>query len=252
MRFLTAIPVYNEEKYVQSVIDCVKNFSDDILVVNDGSRDASSSMAREQGAIVIDHPTNFGYGRALRTAFAYAADNAYDVMVTLDADKQHPPRYIPAFLNYISDFDIVSGSRYLAPQPENTPAPPERQRINRVITGIVNGCTGYRLTDSFCGFKAYSVVALKSLDLREDGYAMPLELWIQAAAHGLKVREIPVSLIYLDAQRSFGHELDNADKRLAYYREVIDREIQRVCVEQPTSLAACAGGTNAICDTTEE
>ena len=69
MRYLVAIPVYNEEKYIRSVLDCVRHFADDILVVNDGSRDRSGEMARSAGAVVIDHPTNYGYGRALRTRF---------------------------------------------------------------------------------------------------------------------------------------------------------------------------------------
>ncbi len=243
MRFLAAIPVYNEEQYIESVLDCVSHFSDDVLVVNDGSRDRSAEIARRGGAIVIDHPTNYGYGRALRTAFAYAGREGYDVVITLDADKQHLPRHIPAFLYWIEDFDIVSGSRYLAPQPGDTPAPPDRMRVNRIVTEAVNRATGYRLTDSFCGFKAYRVPALTRLDLREDGYAMPLELWIQAAANNLTVKEIPVSLIYLDANRSFGTELDDADKRLAYYRQVIDREIAR----SGLALASAAGGgTHAI------
>lgn len=248
MRFIVAIPVYNEEEYVQSVLDCVKRFSDDVLVINDGSSDESSRIAREAGVKVLDHPTNQGYGRALRSAFAYAADNDYDVVVTMDADKQHLPRHIPVFLHHISDCDIVSGSRYLSSNPEDTAAPEERALVNRTITKRIDEATGYRLTDSFCGFKAYRVEALKKLALREDGYAMPLELWIQAAANGLRVKEIPVSLIYLDPNRSFGQDLDKVERRLAYYNEVIDREVARVKLESAgRSMAVCCGGYDEVC-----
>ncbi len=82
---------------------------------------------------------------------------------------------------------------------------------------------GLNLTDAFCGFKAYRVEALKSLDIQDDGYAMPLELWVQAAMLGMRVMEIPVPLIYLDLNRSFGGSLDQAEVRLAYYNDVIQR-----------------------------
>jgi dolichol-phosphate mannosyltransferase len=231
MRFLVAIPVYNEEKYIERVLRCTSKFADDILVVNDGSADLSSQKARAMGVEVIDHETNVGYGRSLRDAFDHAARKGYDVVITMDADMQHLPRYIPSFLWAIEDCDIVSGSRYLKELPEDTAAPAERANINRVVTGLVNCCTGYTLTDAFCGFKAYRVESIKRLDLREDGYAMPLELWVQAASRDLKVKEIPVSLIYVDSSRSFGGDLSDADKRLAHYREVIAREARRASLE---------------------
>jgi dolichol-phosphate mannosyltransferase len=81
------------------------------------------------------------------------------------------------------------------------------------------------LTDAFCGFKAYNVAALRHLDIDEAGYAMPLQVWVQAAAAGLKVIELPVPLIYLDEKRSFGGVLDDAATRLEYYHLVIDRSI---------------------------
>jgi len=244
MRFLVAIPVYNEEKYLSDVLDCARKFSDDILVINDGSRDNSAGVARAMGVEVVEHPANYGYGRTLRDAFAWAVDRKYDVVITMDADLQHLPRYIPAFLYAIPDYDIVSGSRYLAPQPGDTAPPPDRMRINGIVTGLINSFTGYGLTDSFCGFKAYKADALARLDLREDGYAMPLELWIQAASRGLTVKEIPVSLIYLDTNRTFGHDIDDPEKRLEYYRAVIEREVGRAGLTPAAGAAARSRGGN--------
>lgn len=241
MRFLVTMPVYNEEKYIERVLRCTSKFADDILVVNDGSTDLSSQKARAMGVEVLDHGTNLGYGRSLRDAFEYAARRGYDVVITMDADMQHLPRYIPSFLWAIEDADIVSGSRYLKSLPEDTAAPAERARINRAVTELVNSYTGYNLTDAFCGFKAYRVEATRRLDLREDGYAMPLELWIQSAASGLKVKEIPVSLIYVDTSRNFGGDLSDADIRLAHYREVIAREARRASLEG-ACCDAIAGG----------
>jgi len=81
------------------------------------------------------------------------------------------------------------------------------------------------LTDAFCGFKCYRVDALKHLHITEPGYAMPLEVWVQASQAGLKVIELPVPLIYLDEKRSFGGVLDDAQTRLEYYHLTLDRSI---------------------------
>lgn len=87
---------------------------------------------------------------------------------------------------------------------------------------------GIELTDAFCGFKAYRVESLKKLELTETGYAMPLELWVQAACQKLKVVEVAVPRIYLDENRSFGEVLDNADTRLKYYHDVINAALKRL------------------------
>jgi dolichol-phosphate mannosyltransferase len=106
-------------------------------------------------------------------------------------------------------------------------APADRRRINMQLTDELNGRLGLHLTDAFCGFKAYRTSSLARLELTETGYAMPLELWVQAACHGLKIVESPVPLVYLDEERSFGGALDNAATRLAHYHEVIDRAVAR-------------------------
>ena len=103
------------------------------------------------------------------------------------------------------------------------PPPEERRRINQLITGRVNRQLGLVLTDAFCGFKAYRVPILAKFSLTETGYAMPLELWVQAVALGLKIVEMPVPLIYLDEARSFGGALDHGQTRLKVYEEVLDR-----------------------------
>ena len=99
---------------------------------------------------------------------------------------------------------IVSGSRYLQPFPGESAPPVDRRRINTQLTAELNRRLGLSLTDAFCGFKAYRNDALARLRIRETGYAMPLEVWVQAVQAGLKIIELPVPLIYLDESRSFG------------------------------------------------
>ena len=149
------------------------------------------------------------------------------MLVTIDCDGQHEPQRIPRFAAACHDVDIVSGSRYLKKFAGDSPPPAQRQRINQRLTAELNQRLGLQLTDAFCGFKAYRVAALKQLRLQETGYAMPLELWVQAVALGLRIVELPVPLIYLEEERSFGGMLDDADTRLRYYYEVLDRSIRR-------------------------
>lgn len=225
-KWIAALPVYNEEQYVDSVLPEVCKYADNVLVINDGSSDGTSAKLKEWPQVkVIEHAENRGYGAALKSAFQYAIDHEYEYLVTLDCDGQHQPQRLPRFVAACQNADIVSGSRYLKKYEGDSVPPSQRMFINRKITRQLNELLGFQLTDAFCGFKAYRVEALKLLDIQDNGYAMPLELWVQAAMRGLSVIEIPVPLIYLDLDRSFGGSLDQAEKRLQYYNECIDQSV---------------------------
>jgi len=228
MRVLTAIPVYNEESHIREVLDAVLRYADDVVVVDDGSTDGTTAILRSYDRIrVIRHPRNRGYGAALKTAFKVTIEDGYDGLVTLDCDGQHEPTLIPEVAAPLADFDIVSGSRYLKIF-DPTQSPPEaRRRINREVTRWLNECLNFQLTDAFCGFKGYRASALERFDLTLDGYAMPLELWVQAAAAGLSVGEIAVPLVYLDEKRAFGGALDDPEYRINHYREVFRSALAR-------------------------
>jgi glycosyltransferase involved in cell wall biosynthesis len=222
MTVLTAIPVYNEERSLEGVLDEVRRYCPRILVVNDGSTDRTAELlARQTGIEVITHPHNRGYGAALVSAFEHALRQCVDVLVTMDCDGQHEPSRIPVLLEALHDADIVSGSRYLRDFHQDTFAPQDRRRINEQITAELNARFGLHLTDAFCGFKAYRREALCRLHVTETGWGMPLQLWVQAARAGLRIKEVGVPRLYLDPNRAFGGVLDDAEKRLAYYRGVI-------------------------------
>lgn len=225
-RFITALPVYNEVDTVDAVLDQVLRYSPHVLVVDDGSTDGTRELLSRRGDVqVVRHASNRGYGAALRTAIDFARAHQYGTLVTIDCDGQHEPQRIGGFVDACRNVDIVSGSRYLKRFPGDSRPPADRRRVNERITAEVNRRLGLTLTDAFCGFKAYRVAALDKLSLTEDGYAMPLELWVQAACRGLKIIELPVPLIYLDEKRSFGGAMDDAVKRLEYYHLVLDRSI---------------------------
>lgn len=222
MRVLTAIPVYNEAKYVRDVLAEVRRYSPDILVVNDGSTDGTAALLdTEPGLHRIDHPANRGYGAALISAFGFALERDFDVLVTMDCDGQHQPERIPVLLEAIHDCDIVSGSRYYRDFRQDTPAPTDRRFINATITREINERYGFDLTDAFCGFKAYRRNAMEKLSITERGWGMPLQLWVQAARQELRVKEIGVPRLYLDPNRAFGGVMNDPEQRLAYYRSVL-------------------------------
>jgi glycosyltransferase involved in cell wall biosynthesis len=222
MRFLTAIPVFNEERHVLGVLREVHRYSSNLVVINDGSTDRTGEiLAQEPGIQVITHPQNRGYGAALISAFAYAVQQPFDALVTMDSDGQHQAARIAVLLEAIHDADIVSGSRYLRSFRQNTAVPEDRLRINQRITQELNDRFGLNLTDAFCGFKAYRTEALARLRITEPGWGMPLQLWVQAARLGLRIKEVGVPRVYLDPNRAFGGTLNDAQARQAYYRRVI-------------------------------
>lgn len=238
MRILTAIPVYNEEAHLEPVLAEVVRYAADVLVVDDGSTDKTPDLLRRFPAVqVIRHPRNQGYGAGLKSAFHRAIECGYDGLVTLDCDGQHEPKRIPEIAAPLDRYDIVSGSRYLRVFDPAQRPPEARRRINAEVTRWLNECLGFSLTDAFCGFKAYRTSALKKLEITDFGYAMPLQVWVQAAQHGFKIIEVAVELIYLDEARAFGGALDNAEYRLNHYRAVFREAVSKAGMKLPGGCA---------------
>jgi glycosyltransferase involved in cell wall biosynthesis len=244
---LIAIPVHNERKYVASVLERVRQFHDQVLFVDDASTDGTGEFLQDRSRLIpgvrlVQHPVNLGYGAAIIDAFEYAARAGFDWVITMDCDEQHEPEMIPEFIRQLATnrYDIVSGSRYTEASASDDLAPGDRRLINRTITTVINDLFGWKLTDTFCGFKAHRTSAMMKLRLDEAGYAFPLQLWPRVFDEGLRVKEIPVRRIYNDPNRTFGGNLDDADKRLRHYMDVLKRELKRIghasagCVDHVT------------------
>lgn len=228
---LVAVPVFNEEKSVEKVLNAIVQYAGpaDILVIDDGSTDFSRQfLACFDNIHLIRHARNLGYGQSLINAFQFAIATGYEYLVTIDCDEQHEPQRIPRFFSRLTEgWDIVSGSRYLTTEAVGT-VPEDRQQINQVVTKRVNEITGFGLTDSFCGMKGYKVASLNKLTLTETGYGFPLQLWLEAHRAGLTVVEEAIPLIYIDNfDRSFGLELDDPEQRLRYYWRVINEGVSK-------------------------
>jgi len=253
--YVLAIPVFNEEKHLDRVLAEAERIGSAlrtqangprsgpyILVVDDGSTDGTPRRLRDHRCAVqpsevhvITHPENRGYGKSLADAFAFAQRRAFEWLITMDCDEQHEASQIPRFLAAAAedDADIISGTRYPHGFDVDASVPADRREINRLMTALLNGRLGLNLTDAFCGFKAYRVSALRHLRITVPGYAMPMQLWVQAAQAGLRVRELAVPLIYNDPTRHFGGLLDDPAVRLRHYVQVFESELAADAVSCP-------------------
>ncbi len=246
MRLLIGIPIYNERKSVDRVLAQVLAHGHDVLLVDDASTDGTGEyLAARDDVALIRHEANQGYGQGIIDIFDYADRCGYDWVVTMDCDEQHEPARIPDFVRAIQTdrWDLVSGSRYLGPD-DGDAAPADRRAVNVKITELVNDTFGWHLTDTFCGFKAHRVEAMRQLHLTETGYAFPLQLWPRAFRADLRITEIPVRRIYHDLSRTFGPVLNDPGKRLRHYLDVFETELTR---PWPIDDAAVTAGPRLCC-----
>jgi glycosyltransferase involved in cell wall biosynthesis len=163
-----------------------------VLVIDDGSTDGAPERARAAGARVIDHAANRGKGAALATGFAAALAEGAQGVITLDADGQHDPAWIPRFIEAADGADIVVGSRMREPGS----MPWLRVAVNRFTSAVVSALAGTRVTDSQSGFRWISSDVLRAVRLESQRFDAESEILIKAARRGFRIVEIPVPAIY--------------------------------------------------------
>jgi glycosyltransferase involved in cell wall biosynthesis len=163
-----------------------------VVVVDDGSNDRTADEAREAGAIVALHRRNLGQGDALRTGFALAQRLGARIVVTMDADGQHNPAELPDLVGPIvaGEADYVQGSRFLGTYDDAGGA---RDLGIRGFTRLIRLLTRTKVTDCTNGFRAIDGAGLARMRLVEDRFSAA-EILIQAAGHGLRIREVPVHI----------------------------------------------------------
>ncbi len=215
MRVVALIPAYNEEQAIADVLLRVRPFVSEVIVVDDGSHDATGKMARDAGAIVVRHAINRGLGAAIGTGFAAAKVRGADVVVTLDADGQHDPAEIPLFLAAIEEgAAAVIGSRRLTREHlENIPLIRHAAHMaGNLITYVLFGAW---VTDSQSGFRAFTRAALEKIEVRTNRMEISSELIAEAKRHNLVLREVPIQAIYTDYSLSKGQSFTVGIKTLA-------------------------------------
>ena len=229
MRICVLVPAYNESKRIGRLIPKIRMLKEitEIIVVDDGSADSTYEEAKKAGVIVLRHEKNKGKGAALRTGFSYLKNKDYDAVITMDGDGQHKYSEIPQFIEEYkkNNVDIVVGSRMPACQParqgspttktsagksggqkcENLPAterqagmPLIRYLTNRFTSSVTSRLGGCRVTDSQSGFRLISTEVLRNIKLSTSNFEIESEVIVKAARKGFKIKEIPISTVYLE------------------------------------------------------
>jgi len=215
-RSLAIIPCYNEEKTIGSVIKKTKTHVDEVLVIDDGSVDNTSKIAKAAGARVITNVVNKGKSAGIRTGFKYALERNFDYVVTLDGDGQHNPNEIPVILNDVKNngHDITLGVRW----GDTTEMPLWRKFGKRVLDYITGLGNGWHITDSQCGFRAFNKKAVENLYSRLKGWGFTVESEQLMRAHeaGLKLNSRRISCMYKDLDCSTKPPTSHAISILRY------------------------------------
>ncbi|MFN8587804.1 MAG: glycosyltransferase family 2 protein [Candidatus Eisenbacteria bacterium] len=204
-RVLVIIPAHNEEESLPGTLAEVRSKAPgvDILIVDDGSRDSTSAVARAHGVPVVRHPVNLGVGGALQTGFRFAVEKGYDIGVQLDADGQHDPLYLNVLLEPVLEgrCDVSIGSRYVTST--GYKAPLNRRLGMLLFSGVVKLALGKTITDTTSGFRAYArkVMVVCQHDFPKDFPDAPL--LITFARNGFRLVEVPVVMRERVAGQSF-------------------------------------------------
>ncbi|HVR38196.1 MAG TPA: glycosyltransferase family 2 protein [Thermoanaerobaculia bacterium] len=196
MKLLAIIPALNAAGTLEPVLAEAKKQIDPVIVVDDGSSDRTSDVARAGGAIVLRHDVNRQKGAALKTGFAYALEHGYDGVITLDADGQHLASEIPKFIAAANENNadlIIGGRSHLFGG-----MLPRRRNANRFSAWCISKTSGVKITDSQSGFRYYSANLLRSIKLRTDGFDLESEVIVRAGRGGFPIRTIPIDLGFVN------------------------------------------------------
>ena len=198
LKVCVLIPAYNEEKHIGAVVREVLDYCPDVVVIDDGSPDDTDRVAAAAGATVLEHVRNQGKGAALQTGFDYARANGYDLAITLDADGQHAPSDIPAFLQAYerTHSPVLVGNRMgnVADMPWN------RRFVNRFMSDLLSRVMGQYVPDSQCGFRLYHRSAFPEgpYDAHSQRFAAESEILLRLSLQGRKIGAVTIQTIYRD------------------------------------------------------
>jgi glycosyltransferase involved in cell wall biosynthesis len=196
MKVLVAVPAINESAALGQVLSSISTVHPlrDVVVVDDGSRDATPRIGREAGAHVLSHAINLGVGAAMGSAFKFAARNGYDAVVQFDGDGQHRPEHIAELIGALGDADVVIGSRFAAGGSFKSSA--ARRGVQRFIASVVSAYARTKLTDATSGLR---IAGPRAVEVFAEYYPVEwlgdtVESIVVATRQGLTVREIPVTM----------------------------------------------------------
>ncbi len=187
MKVIAVIPAYNEGKTIEEVVKRTRKFVDEIVVIDDGSKDNTCKLAEKEGAKVLVNKQNKGVGYSKRKGIKRAIFLGADIIVTLDADLQHSPEDIPRFVKKVEEgYDFVLGSRNLEKYPWI------KKFGNFCLNNLTNFICGTKLKDTESGYKAFSVDAAKKMNLKAKCYHIESEIVYEVGKNKLKYTTIDI------------------------------------------------------------
>jgi glycosyltransferase involved in cell wall biosynthesis len=217
---LAVIPAFNEEIAIGTVVLITRAYVDHVIVVDDGSTDKTAHIADLAGAEVIRIKKNRGKAHALLVGLARAKESGCNAVVILDGDGQHKPEEIPNLLTPVlsKEADMVIGSRFLN---INSAVPSYRRMGQKTLDYATNIESSYKSTDTQSGFRALSCYALKFLDFQSDDYNIESDMISHFSANGLRITEVPITVLYDVPHKSKKHPLSHGADVLGHLIGVI-------------------------------
>jgi len=204
------IPAYNEEKYIEETVKRCLEVLPYVIVIDDGSKDLTYSIAKKTGALVLKHKVNKGKGVALRTGFDYALENGFSGIITIDADHQHDVGEIKKFIDLLSsskeDVDIILGNRMK--NAKNMPW--IRYIANKFTSWLISKRANLKIPDVQSGFRYINKKVLQNVKTKTSRFEAEPELLLRASLKGYKIVSIPVSTIYYKNAISYVHPIKDA------------------------------------------
>ena len=194
MKILIVIPAHNEAEAIALVVSTTKSLGYDVLVVDDGSVDATANQAKSAGGTVLSTGRKSGKGTALRLGFKHALSNGYDAVIALDGDGQHDPNDIKSFIEVYEKTKaaIINGNRMANP----TGMPLVRLLTNKGMSVIISAMCRQSIPDTQCGFRFITTDVLKAITLECTDFEIETELLIKASRRGFKIAAAPIVTIY--------------------------------------------------------
>ena len=192
-RVVAVIPAYNEEKHIGDVVRETKKFVDEVIVVDDSSKDNTEKFAMGAGAVVLRHVINLQKGGALKTGCEAAITLGADIIITLDGDGQHDPNEIFSLLRKLKKYDLVIGARKF-----NKNMPLNSRVGNRFLTWLSQLLFRNKITDSQTGYRAFNANIYPKITWESTDYGIETEMIKNISKHNISHAEVEVKTIYND------------------------------------------------------
>ena len=194
MKTCVVIPTYNEARTIASLVRQIREQNLEVVVVDDGSQDNTSQMAKNSGATVLINQHNEGKGASLIKGFSYALSKDFDAVIMMDGDGQHAPQDLPYFIRVAqySNSGIIIGNRMT--RVKNMPL--VRFLTNKFMSWIISLVAKQNIADTQCGFRLIKKEVLEKVNFKTHNYETESEMLIKASRIGFKIESIPIRTIY--------------------------------------------------------